>query len=69
MATEFTMEVDYSLKPNQPKIHQIDFEVLDVLLHSTIDTYLEELSDPLELEEDEDDASDDDFESDSEDFE
>lgn len=60
MATKLTFEVEYRLKPNQPEVHQIDFEVLDGLLHNTIDAYLEELSDFLESDDEEDDELDDD---------
>ena len=62
MATKLTFEVEYRLKSNQPDIHQIDFEVLDGLLHTTIDAYLEELSDSLESDDEEDDDLDDDSE-------
>lgn len=50
MAKEFTMEVDYCLKPNQPKMHKIDFDELDELLLATIDNYLNALSDSLAVE-------------------
>ena len=63
MTTKLTFEVEYRLKSNQPEIHQIDFEVLDELLHTTIEAYLEELSDSLESDDDEDeDELDDDSE-------
>lgn len=48
MATKLTFEVEYRLKHNQPTIQQIDFEELDELLQKTIESYLEELSDSLE---------------------
>ena len=60
MTTKLTFEVEYRLKSNQPEIHQIDFEVLDGLLHTTIDAYLEELSDSLESDDEEDDELEDD---------
>ena len=68
MTTKLTFEVEYRLKSNQPQIHQIDFEELDGLLHTTIEAYLEELSDSLESddEEGEDVETDDDSEGDAE---
>ena len=68
MTTKLTFEVEYRLKPNQPQVHQIDFEELDWLLHTTIEAYLEELSDSLESDDEdgEDDETDDDSEGDAE---
>ncbi len=50
-----SFEIEYRLKPLQPEIHQIDFEELDELLQKTIESYLDNLADSLESEDEEDD--------------
>lgn len=53
MTTKLIFEVEYRLKHNQPSIQQIDFEDLNELLHKTVESYLEELSDSFDSDDEE----------------